>query len=142
MTPETGGDDASKTFSTASLGPMPIVNIEIVASPNCGVAAGLAQALADVVGSALNSPPGNTWVRLRVLAQDNYAENAASLESKDLPIFVTVLSRALPEGADFVRTIAALTTSIADVTGRNPSRVHIEYAPAAAGRLSFGGNVV
>lgn len=38
--------------------------------------------------------------------------------------------------------VAALTSSIARIAGRNPACVHIEYAPAAAGRLSFGGRLV
>lgn len=121
---------------------MPIVDVELVAEPNDTVRGGLAQSLADEVGRALNSPHGQTWVRLRVLARENYAENESSLESTDLPVFVTVLKRAFPERATVVAEIAALTDCIAKVTGRNPASVHIEYAPAAAGRLSFGGRLV
>ncbi len=121
---------------------MPIVNVELVAEPNDTLAAGLAQSLADAVGGSLNSPPGQTWVRMRILAREHYAENASPLESVDLPVFVTVLKRALPERAVLAVEFAALTSSIAKVTGRNPACVHIEYAPAAAGRLSFGGRLV
>ena len=121
---------------------MPIVDVELVAEPNDTVRGGLAQSLADEVGRTLNSPPGQTWVRLRLLARENYAENESSPESAELPVFVTVLKRALPERAALAAEIAALTDSVARVTGRNPASVHIEYAPAAAGRLSFGGRLV
>ncbi|MEP7181159.1 MAG: hypothetical protein ABI886_03090 [Betaproteobacteria bacterium] len=121
---------------------MPIVDVELVAGSTDLPIAGLAQSLADAIGRALETPPGRTWVRLRVLARAHYAENEASIEPDALPVFVTVLERAFPEGAALAVANAALTASIAKVTGRNPASVHIEYAPAAAGRVSFGGTIV
>ena len=121
---------------------MPIVHVELVTEPHATLRVGLAQSLANAVGRTFNSPPGQTWVRLRLLAREHYAENESLLDSTDLPVFVTVLKRALPERAALTVEIAALTSSIAKATGRNPASVHIEYAPAAAGRLSFGGKLV
>lgn len=121
---------------------MPIVDVELVAETNDTLPAGLAQSLADAVGGSLNSPSGQTWVRMRILAREHYAENTSTLEAIDLPVFVTVLTRAVPERAALAIEVAALTSSIAKVTRRNPACVHIEYAPAAAGRLSFGGRLV
>ena len=121
---------------------MPIVDVELVADSSSVVAPGLAQSLADAVGRTLQSPPGQTWVRLRVLERDQYAENESCLETTELPVFVTVLKRALPEGAELAGEIMALAGAIAQVTGRAMSCVHIEYAPAAAGRLGFGGRLV
>lgn len=121
---------------------MPIVDVELVVEPNHTLSVGLAQSLADAVGRTLNSPSGQTWVRMRVLAREHYAENESLLESTDLPVFIRVLKRALPERAALALEIAALTSSIAKATGRNPASVHIEYAPAAAGRVSFGGRLV
>ena len=121
---------------------MPIVDVELVAEPNATVAVGLAQALADAVGGTLNSPPGQSWIRLRVLTREHYAENGSLVESADLPVFVSVLKRAVPDKTTLAAEIAALTSAIAKATSRNPACVHIEYAPAAAGRLSFGGKLV
>ena len=119
---------------------MPIVDVELV-TPNGAVAAGLAQSLADAVGRTLKSPPGQTWVRVHVLAREHYAENESSVEMTAPPVFVTVLKRALPTKAELAGEISALTSAIAQVLGRATSCVHVEYAPAAGGRLSFGGKL-
>jgi phenylpyruvate tautomerase PptA (4-oxalocrotonate tautomerase family) len=121
---------------------MPIIDVEIVVAPNGPVAAGLAQALADAAGRALGSPAGQTWVRLHLLAREHYAENESSLAETELPVFVTVLKRALPGPAEVTIEIARLTESIADVLARNRTCLHVEYAPAASGRLAFGGKLV
>ena len=121
---------------------MPIVEVEFVADASSVVAPGLAQLLADAVGRTLHSPPGHTWVRLHVLERNHYAENESSLETTELPVFVTVLKRALPEGAELAGEMMALAGAVAEITGRAMSCVHIEYAPAAGGRLGFGGRLV
>ena len=121
---------------------MPIIDVEIVVAPECPVAAGLAQSLADAAGRALGLPAGQTWVRLHLLAREHYAENESAPASIELPVFVTVLKRALPEQAELTDEVAALTSAIARVSGRASSCVHVEYATAASGRLSFGGNLV
>jgi hypothetical protein len=106
------------------------------------VTAGLTQALADGVGRVLNSPPGQTWVRLHLLAQDRYAENNLPLRSIDLPVFVAMLTRQIPEQSQLIGTMAKLTQAISEATGRHSDRVHVEYAPSAAGRIAFGGQLV
>ena len=121
---------------------MPIIDVEIIVAPDEAGAAGLAQALADAAGRALGSPAGQTWVRLHLLAREHYAENESSLASTELPVFVTVLKRVLPGPAAITDEIVKLTGSVADVLGRNRTCVHVEYAPAASGRLSFGGKLV
>jgi phenylpyruvate tautomerase PptA (4-oxalocrotonate tautomerase family) len=121
---------------------MPVVDIEIVVPPNATVAAGLAQALADAVGDTLGSPPGQTWVRLQLLPREHYAENHSSLDASDLPAFVRLLQRQPVEGLARATEAAALTCAIAQILGRPSDRVHIEYAPAAAGRVAFAGNLV
>ena len=125
-----------------SSGSMPIVDVELVAGPNGVVAPGLARSLADAVGRTLKSPAGQTWVRLHLLAREHYAENEWSVELSELPVFVTVLKRALPAEAELAAEVLALTDAIAKALGRATSCVHIEYAPAASGRLSFGGKLV
>jgi len=121
---------------------MPIVDVTIVVGREEKVTAGLTQALADGVGRGLNSPPGQTWVRLHLLAQDRYAENNSPLSSTDLPVFVAVLTREIPEQSQLVGTIAKLTQAISEVTGRPSDRVHVEYLPSAVGRVAFGGRLL
>ena len=121
---------------------MPIVDIEIVGDVARPGAGALAQALADEAARVFASPPANTWVRVRTLARESYAENAIAVPPSDLPVFVTVLKRQLPERDALAREVAALAQAIASTVGRPVARVHIEYAPAAAGRMAFGGTLV
>lgn len=120
---------------------MPIVTVEVVVDAGCELGPTLAQSLADAVGRALNSPPGQTWVRVRPFGRNQYAENASLVDAAGLPVFVTVLKHQLPIIAELEAEAAALTAVIAKVVGRPQSCVHIEYAPPAAGRVSFGGNL-
>ena len=121
---------------------MPIVTVEVVADPGRMLEPGLSQSLADAVGRVLKSPPGQTWIRLRSLRREEYAENEVLVDSAELPVFVTILEWQPPDGAMLQTEAAALTQAIAQVIGRPAARVHVEYAPAAAGRLSFGGKLV
>ena len=102
----------------------------------------LAQSLADAAGRALNSPPGQTWVRLRWLTRNQYAENGPPPDASELPVFVTILKQQTSRGAELEAEVASLTRAIAQVVGRPASCVHIEFAPAASGRLSFGGTLI
>jgi phenylpyruvate tautomerase PptA (4-oxalocrotonate tautomerase family) len=121
---------------------MPIIDVELVTGAAGVIAAGTAQSLADVVGRTLGSPPGQTWVRVRVLPRDHYAENGSPVAMTASPVFVTVLKRTHPARTELAREISALTEAIAQALGRPASCVHVEYAPAAAGRLAFGGRLV
>ena len=122
---------------------MPIVDIELVLADGAPAPdAVLTQALADAAGSALGSPPGRTWVRLHALAASHYAENGAAIDAEGLPVFATVLHAKPPEGAARATEVTQLTQALAQVLGRAPERVHLQYAPAAAGRQAFGGRLV
>jgi phenylpyruvate tautomerase PptA (4-oxalocrotonate tautomerase family) len=121
---------------------MPIVTVEVVVGANDAMAHDIAQSLADVIGRALESPPAQTWVRVRSLARDQYAENEVFLDATQLPVFVTILKRQSPQPAQLEAEIAALTRAVAQTIGRPVTCVHIEYAPAGAGRLSFGGILI
>ena len=125
-----------------SLGSMPIVTVELVADADRAPEQGLAQSLADAIGRALNSPSGQTWVRLRSLGRGEYAENGSLAVADELPVFVSVLKRQVPLGAEMQAEVTALTQAIAQVIGRPAACVHVEYAPSAAGRVSFGGKLV
>lgn len=121
---------------------MPIVDVTLVVEPGAASNADLAQSLADGIGHALHSTPGQTWVRLHLLARDRYAENRSQPQADELPVFASVLRRQLPQADELEREIAALTEAIARATARPPACVHVEYVPAAAGRLAFGGKLV
>jgi len=121
---------------------MPVVTVEFVSDSDRPIRDGLAQALADSIGRVLGTPPGHTWVRLRSLQPNQYAENDAHLDASELPVFVTLLERLPPTGAGLQAQIVSLTEAIARVFGRPGGCVHIEYASAAGGRVSFGGKLV
>jgi phenylpyruvate tautomerase PptA (4-oxalocrotonate tautomerase family) len=121
---------------------MPIVTVEVVGDTDRALEEKFAQTLADAVGRALESPPGQTWVRLRSLGRNEYAENGPLADTAELPVFVTILKRKSPAGAELQAEVAALTHAVAQVIGRPAACVHIEYAPAAVGRVSFGGRLV
>jgi phenylpyruvate tautomerase PptA (4-oxalocrotonate tautomerase family) len=121
---------------------MPIVDVQLVVPGTEGVTSGLAQAVADALGHLLASPPGRTWVRASTLPAANYAENGARLAPDDLPVFVTLLLAAPPEGEARVTQAARITTVVALAVGRDQSNVHIEYAAPGTGRMTFGGVLV
>jgi phenylpyruvate tautomerase PptA (4-oxalocrotonate tautomerase family) len=121
---------------------MPIVTVEVVAAADYAMEKNLAQSLADAVGRVLNSPPGQTWIRLRLLGRDQYAESESVADGGELPVFVTILKRQSPLGGELEAEVTELTRTIARVIGRPAACVHIEYAPAAVGRVSFGGRLV
>ena len=121
---------------------MPIIDVELVCESEAEFARTSARALADAVGHALGTEPGHTWVRLRFLASAGYAENQATLESAELPVFVTVLHAHPPIGEALVTEAMALTLAVAQCVVRAPERVHVQYAPPAAGRQAFGGKLV
>jgi phenylpyruvate tautomerase PptA (4-oxalocrotonate tautomerase family) len=121
---------------------MAIVTVELVVETGQSLAPGLAQAVADAVGRTLDSPPGQTWVRVHTLDRHQYAENESSLDVGQLPVFVNVLERHVPASAALHARVGALTQAIAQALGRPATSVHIEYAPAALNRLAFGGKLV
>jgi phenylpyruvate tautomerase PptA (4-oxalocrotonate tautomerase family) len=117
---------------------MPIVDLEIVGDGTRGAA----QAVADALGDIFGTDPGRTWVRIRSLPADAYAENRSTLAANELPVFVTVLKAEMPEGAALEAEVAAITEAIARIASRPAERVHVAYAPPAAGRQAFGGRLV
>ena len=71
-----------------------------------------------------------------------YAENGVRLKSEELPAFVTVLHAHLPSGAELEAEVQAITAAVATCIGRPIERVHVQYAPAGAGRQAFGGKLI
>jgi len=121
---------------------MPVVTVEFVSDSDRPIRDGLAQALADALGRVLGTPPGQTWVRLRLLQPNQYAENDTHIEVTELPVFITLLERLPPTGAELQAQVTSLTQATAQVFGRPAGCVHIEYASAGSGRVAFGGKLV
>jgi len=122
---------------------MPIIDVERVLPDSADAApSGLAQALADAAGRVFASPPGCTWVRLRVLPAAAYAENDAVVNADALPVFVTVLHAHPPTGDALAAQVRGLTDALAAVLGCDAQRVHVQIAPPGAGRQAFGGALV
>ena len=117
---------------------MPIVDVQWVGALPPDPDA-LAAALADAIGDALQQPPGRVWLRLHHLA--HYAENGGP-QAGAPPVFVTVLHARPPTGGALAAEVAGVTAAVAAVTGRPRERVHLDYAPAGAGRMAFGGRLV
>lgn len=119
---------------------MPILNVEIVAHPHERFSPHLAADLADRSGHIFGSPPGNTWIKVRFIAPENYAEN----DSQDgvFPVFVSILKAQLPPADDLQAEVAQLTEAIAQICDRPRQNVHILYLPPGAGRVAFGGKLV
>lgn len=120
---------------------MPIVDVEIVCTPDQQASLPDANALASALGKVFASAPGRTWVRLRLLDAAHYAENDAPAPSPG-PVFVTVLHARPPADVTLDAEAAAVTQAVAAAVGRQPENVHVEYLPAAAGRQAFGGQLV
>jgi len=116
---------------------VPLIDVELIGPP--ARPQGLAQRLADATGDALQTDQGRTWVRVRTLPADAYAENHAPPQR---PVFATVVLRALPPRPERDHVVVALTRAIAGATDRLPERVHVRLEPAAAGRQAFGGRLV
>ncbi len=120
---------------------MPIVEVEIVMSPVELLDASHAALVAERLGEIFDSAPGTTWVKLRKIARQHYAENGGGPPMGTLPIFVSILKQEMPAKNQLRDEIRLLTTAIAEICDRPEQNVHILYLPEAAGRIAFGGNM-
>lgn len=112
---------------------MPILEVEIVGTAVPDAAHKVAVAAAGVFEAA----PGTVWVKIRRIDAALYAENGPGSPS---PVFVRVLKRSAPD--DAAREHWALARAIGAALGVPHEQVHLTYEPPAAGRQSFGGNLV
>lgn len=120
---------------------MPILTIEIVLKPNESNPSGLAKQIADKAGVIFNSGPAQTWVKLREIKAEQYAENGVA-EQEYFPVFVSVLKAELPSSEDMETEVKELTQTIGEICHRSPENVHIVYLPPGRGRVAFGGRLV
>lgn len=119
---------------------MPIVDAELVIADNEQIAPNLAAALADAAAKIFGASAGETWVRLRILPLQNYAENGGELDQSIRPVFVTVLEARIPPKEELKREIERLTQEISRICGHPVENVHIFYQPEGRGRVAFGGD--
>lgn len=94
---------------------MPIVDIELVAISERALSQILVNSLADSLGKVFGSQPGRTWVRLRFLSREAYAENETNLSIDQLPVFVTVLHAHPSKGAALMTEVNAITFALASL---------------------------
>ena len=120
---------------------MPILNVEIVNRPDEHIRPDLAMELASRTGEIFDSPPGSTWVKIFLIARENYAENIITSEIIS-PIFVSVLKAKLPSPDKLKIEVAKLTTAIAQICDRPQEHIHIFYLPEGTGRVAFGGKLL
>jgi phenylpyruvate tautomerase PptA (4-oxalocrotonate tautomerase family) len=121
---------------------MPIVDVEIVGEVSASVSAGLASRLADGIGEMLASRPQGTWVKVHHIPSSGYAENQGSMDPEVLPIFVSIVQRALPTGEALALQTTRVANAVAEACDRKSEHVHIVYQPSAVGRVAFGGVLV
>lgn len=118
---------------------MPLVEVELVTDdePADGLAAALADALAPVLGAAA----GRTWVRLRTLPRDRYAEDGGPLPDEVRPVFVSLLLGRTVAGPALAEEAPRVAAAVAETTGHPVANVHLVYADVR-GRVAFGGRLV
>jgi phenylpyruvate tautomerase PptA (4-oxalocrotonate tautomerase family) len=121
---------------------MPVVEVEIVVSEGEELEPGLAVWLSEAAGQVLQAPPGDTWVRLRTLDRETYAESGGGPPEGVRPVFVRVLSARLPGGELLAVQAARLTEVVGELCQRPARNVHVIFEPPAEGRVAFGGELV
>jgi phenylpyruvate tautomerase PptA (4-oxalocrotonate tautomerase family) len=121
---------------------MPILDVEVVLKPGESLGREVAAELANRAAQIFGAPPRSTWVKLRTIASDHYAENGGDWSPEVYPVFVTILKARLPAPEQIRAEVAALTPVIAQVCARPAENVHVIYAPEGAGRVAFGGELV
>jgi phenylpyruvate tautomerase PptA (4-oxalocrotonate tautomerase family) len=121
---------------------MPILDVEIVLGPGESLDPAPASELADRAGEVFGAAPGTTWVKLRAIPAEHYAENQTGRPSDVYPVFVSILKAKLPPLDQRQSEVARLTEAIARICRRPPENVHILYLPEGAGRMAFGGTLV
>ena len=121
---------------------MPILRVEIISAAGEKKNINLATIIADKAGDIFDSKPGGTWVSVKRVMAEDYAENGGGPPNDVRPVFVEILLAQIPDQDEMQRQVILLTDTIAEVCDRPPENVHIQYLPAARGRMAFGGRFV
>jgi phenylpyruvate tautomerase PptA (4-oxalocrotonate tautomerase family) len=120
---------------------MPMLDVTVVLRDGESLAHDLAQRLADASAPVFAAAPGTVWVTLTDMPGHRHAENGVAAAEAPRPVLVriTQASGAAPaERADQARRLVA---TLAPLLARDPSHVHLIYAPPGAGRIAFGGRL-
>ncbi|MEK6706435.1 MAG: hypothetical protein AABZ06_11675 [Bdellovibrionota bacterium] len=117
---------------------MPILDVEVV----CEITRNnIARRLADAAANVFESRPGSTWVKLRSLPRDNYAENG-DLPMEAQPVFVSVLLGRRYEAKEYAKAATKIAEAFSKILNRPTENIHILFEPTAMGRMAFGGKLL
>lgn len=120
---------------------MPIVDLEIVLQENESLRNELASELADELADIFHSPSRGTWIKVRGLPANQYAENGGT-PTGVYPVFVAIIKSTLPLAEEMQKEVERITGAVAQLCNRSSENVHVIYQPEARGRLAFGGKIV
>lgn len=120
---------------------MPIVDVEIVLRPGETIHTEVLAELANELGEILQSPRGATWIKLRELPANHYAENGGT-PAGVYPIFLSILRAKLPAADKMEREVEKITGAVAQIFGRSSENILLIYQPEGRGRVAFGGKIV
>lgn len=84
----------------------------------CGFYISLLLLSLSVDEEAPGSPPGNTWVKVRPLANEDDAENDDGQSGDAYPVFVSVLKAERPSPDALQQEVEQLTTAVAQLCQR------------------------
>ena len=119
---------------------MPVLEVEMVGEILAPLRHGLAQRLVDAAGQVFESAPQQTWLKLRFMDAQDYAENAGPAPMP-LPVFVRVMLRSSIELEERRRLARDLAHAFAELCARPVTRVHILFDDPGQGRVAFGGKL-
>jgi phenylpyruvate tautomerase PptA (4-oxalocrotonate tautomerase family) len=120
---------------------MPIIDVEIILRPRETVGKEIVSELANELGDIFHTQEGQTWVKVRELSADHYAENGEKWEGV-YPIFISVIKSKLPADEEMQEEAQKITGAVAQICGRSSENVHVMYQPEGRGRVAFGGKIV
>lgn len=120
---------------------MPIVDVEIVRRPGETIRKDLVHDLANELGDIFRSPQGGTWVKVRGLPAEHYAENGEMLQGV-YPVFLTIIKSEVPSSDALQKEVEKITGAVAQICGRSSENVHVIYQTQGKGRLAFGGKIL
>ena len=120
---------------------MPIVTIELLEDDAEQTPSQPLQPLADKLGSLFGSRPAETWVKVRSLPRNRYAENGVEVAPSVRPVMVEVIKSNLGPRAELASEAELISKLIASHYDRPQENVHVIYQTDAAGRIAFGGRL-
>ena len=120
---------------------MPILDVEIVLSPGESMPPDFAKRLADCSCEVFDTTPCTTWVKVRSVPAECFAENGGGPLAGAYPIFVSVLMVDMPPRKSLVPVVNRLKLLVSGVTGRPVCHIHVFFLPEGAGRVFMGGRL-